>query len=206
MTITPSSHQSRQFFLVIVALCAALNLAVGSIVFLVKLPIYLDMIGTMLCGLLLANRPMRAFLGAAAAGVVSFLAGGLLNPYLPWFTLTVVAVAALMAFVVSGSAQVLRTASFETASFWVRVIAYGVLLGIVAAIISAPVVTFLFGGITGSGTALLVAFFLKTGNQLLNAAVLSGLTAEPIDKSIQFLFAVMLYRATPQSVIARLDQ
>lgn len=205
MNAVSSSHQSRQLYLVTVALCAALNLALGSIVFLVKLPIYLDMIGTMLCALLLSRTPTKAFFGAATAGVVSFLAGGLVNPYLPWFSLTVVAVAGLLAFGVSRSAQTLRTASLGTVGFWVRVVGYGVLVGIVAAVVSAPVVTFLFGGVTGSGTALLVAIFLKMGNQLLNAAIFSGLTAEPIDKTIQLLLAVMLYRATPQSVIGRFD-
>src|SRR5215475_2994144 len=39
--------------LVAIALCAALNFAIGNIVYLVKLPIYLDSIGTILCALLI---------------------------------------------------------------------------------------------------------------------------------------------------------
>jgi hypothetical protein len=66
------------------------------------------------------------------------------------------------------------------------------------------VVAYLFGGITGSGSALIVAFFLKAGQQLLNAALLSGLAAEPVDKSLQVLLAALLYRATPETFIIML--
>jgi energy-coupling factor transport system substrate-specific component len=189
--------------IVLIALCAALNLALGGIVYLIKLPIYLDMVGTMLCALILATRPSRAFIAAALAGILSFVVGVVFNPFLPWFSLTVVTVAALTAFVTAKSAGPLGTAPVSSAPFIGRVVGYGVLTGIVAAIVSAPVAVYLFGGVTGSGTALLIAFFMKIGNQLLNAALLSGLTAEPIDKTLQLLLAVLLYRATPRTMVDR---
>ena len=76
--------------------------------------------------------------------------------------------------------------------------------GIVAAVVSAPVVVYLFGGVTGSGSGFVVAFFLKTGQQLMNSALLAGFTTEPIDKTLQVLLAALLYRATPQDFIAML--
>ena len=76
----------------------------------------------------------------------------------------------------------------------------GVVTGIVSAIVSAPVVVYLFGGVTGSGSAFVVAFFLKTGQQLLKSALFAGLTTEPIDKTLQVLLAALLYRATPQRI------
>jgi energy-coupling factor transport system substrate-specific component len=88
--------------------------------------------------------------------------------------------------------------------FVATVVIYGVITGIAAAVVSAPVVVWLFGGVTGSGTAFVVAFFLKTGQQLLNSALLSGLTTEPIDKTLQVLLAALLYRATPREFIAML--
>lgn len=185
-----------------VALCAALNLALGSILYLLKTPIYLDMVGTLLCALLFCNTPRKAFLSSAAAGVISFILGGLLiNPFLPWFSATVVAVAALTAFVTCRSAWAFRPDNTSSRGFLLPVLGYGILTGIVAAIVSAPVVVYLFGGVTGSGSALLVAFFLKTGHQLLQAALLSGFTAEPVDKTLQLLLAVILFRATPESFI-----
>jgi energy-coupling factor transport system substrate-specific component len=191
---------------ILVALCAALNLVLGTIVYLLKLPIYLDMIGTMLCAMAILDRRGMAFLAAAAAGVISFLLGGLINPFLPWFSGTVVSVAAVTAFVTNRWVNNFRTRSFGNVWFWIPLVGLGVLTGVVAAIVSAPVVVYLFGGVTGSGSAALVAFFLKMGNQLMKAALLSGFTAEPVDKTVQLLLSVLLLRATPDSFLARFRQ
>ena len=189
--------------IILVALCAALNLVLGTIVYLLKLPIYLDMIGTMLCAMAIRDRRGTAFVAAAAAGVTSFLLGGLINPFLPWFSGTVVSVAAVTAFVTNRWTDEFRTRPIGSAWFWIPVVGLGVLTGLVAAIVSAPIVVYLFGGVTGSGSAALVAFFIKMGNQLMKAAILSGLTAEPVDKTVQLLLSVLLLRATPESFLAR---
>jgi energy-coupling factor transport system substrate-specific component len=67
-----------------------------------------------------------------------------------------------------------------------------------------PVVVYLFGGVTGSGSALVVAVFLTAGQHLMSAAMLSGLTSDPPDKVLQVLIAALLYRATPGEFIAML--
>ena len=69
---------------------------------------------------------------------------------------------------------------------------------------SAPVVVYLFGGVTGSGSAFVVALFLKDGLHLMSAAILSGLAADPLDKVLQVLLAALLYRVTPGDFIAML--
>jgi len=189
--------------LITIALCAALNVAIGAIVYLVKLPIYMDSIGTILCALLIFPNRWAAFVCALIAGLTSVIVIGLLvNPFYPWFALTSLCIAAVSAFVTNSGAEVFRARPAQPVSFAVRVIAYGVITGVVAAIVSAPVVAYLFGGVTGSGSAFIVAFFLKTGQQLLNAVLISGLTADPIDKTLQVLIAALLYRATPADFIA----
>ena len=76
--------------------------------------------------------------------------------------------------------------------------------GVIVAIVSAPVVIYLFGGVTGSGSALVVAYFIKSGDLLWNATLRSGLIIEPIDKTLQVLLAALLYRATPRDFITML--
>ncbi len=76
-----------------------------------------------------------------------------------------------------------RARPAQPVPFAVRVVLYGVVTGVVAAVVSAPVVAYLFGGVTGSGSAFIVALFLEDpASNLLNAVLLSGLTADPIDK------------------------
>jgi energy-coupling factor transport system substrate-specific component len=189
--------------LIAIALCAALNFAVGAVVYLVKLPIYMESIGTILCAMLIFPDRWAAFVCALIAGLASVAVIGLLvNPFLPWFSLTVLAIALISAFVTATGDGVYRARPPQLLAFVVRVVLFGVLTGVVAAIVSAPVVAYLFGGVTGSGSAFLVAFFLKTGETLMRSVLWSGLTADPIDKVLQVLIAALLFRATPAEFIA----
>ena len=191
--------------LVAIALCAALNFAIGNIVYLVKLPIYLDSIGTILCAFLIFPDRIAAICCAFIAGLIGVILSGLvINPFLPWFTFSVLAIVLVSALLTARATDTFRAQPLRPIPFFGQVIVYGVITGIVAAIVSAPVVVYLFGGVTGSGSAFVVAFFLKTGEQLLNAALFAGLTTEPVDKTLQVLVAALLYRATPHEFIAML--
>jgi energy-coupling factor transport system substrate-specific component len=193
--------------IVLMAACVALNVTLGGIVYLLKLPVYLDSIGIVLAALLVSGSRWRAFVLASIVAVLTcFITGLTVNPFLPWFTGTAVAAAAFGAFVLRGRAEDLITRKAKLVMFIIKLICYGVAWGILAAIVSAPVVVYLFGGVTGNGTALLVAFFVKTGQQLLNAALLLGLTAEPFDKTLQLLCALIMAGWTPASFRKHLKQ
>jgi energy-coupling factor transport system substrate-specific component len=190
--------------LIVIALGAALNFSIGTIVYLVKLPIYLDSIGTILVALLLAPDRKAAFVCAWAAAWLGTSVSFFVNPFLPWFAGTDIAIAIVSAYVTLRAADIFRARPPRPVPFAASVLVCGVVTGVVAAIVSAPVVAYLFGGVTGSGSAFVVAFFLKTGQQLMNAVLLSGLAADPIDKVLQVLFAALLYRATPGDLLAML--
>ena len=73
----------------------------------------------------------------------------------------------------------------------------GIGWGLVAAVVSAPVVVLLFGGVTGAGTTLIFALLVKTGHQMLTSALLTGFSAEPVDKTLSLLAAIAIARFTP---------
>jgi energy-coupling factor transport system substrate-specific component len=103
----------------------AMNLAIGTIVHLLKVPLYLDAIGTILVTLLLGLR------AGVITEVSSFLLVGILtNPVLPWFSLTRAAIAAYTHYLANRRcfATVLRTALS------------GLGLGVIAGIVSAPII------------------------------------------------------------------
>lgn len=191
--------------LVAIALCAALNFAIGNIVYLIKLPIYLDSIGTILCALLIFPDRLAAIACGFIAGFISaILTGLILNPFLPWFSLTILAIAAVSALLTARATETFRARPLPAVPFVAKVLLYGIITGIVSAVVSAPVVVYLFGGVTGSGSTFVVALFLKTGQQLLDSVVLAGLATDPIDKIAEVLLAALLYRATPREFIAML--
>ena len=188
--------------LVAIALCAALNFAIGNVVYLVKLPIYLDSIGTILCALLLFPDRMAAICCAFIAGFIGVILSGLvINPFLPWFTFSVLAIVLVSALLTANATDTFRAQPLAVPAFAGWVVLCGVVTGVVAAIVSAPVVAYLFGGVTGSGSAFVVAFFLTAGQKLLQSTLYAGFTTEPVDKTLQVLLAALLYRATPQDFI-----
>lgn len=174
--------------LALIPLGIALNLAIGTIVHLLKLPIYVDAVGTIVVTLVAGLR------AGVLTGVLSFLLAGVLtNPVLPYFAGTQAAIAVYTYLVASRG-------GFKT---YLRVIVAGIGLGVVAGVVSAPVIVYLFGGITGSGASMIVAFLLASGKSVLRSVILSGLAAEPLDKTIQCLLAIWLLRGLPQTLLRR---
>ena len=82
------------------------------------------------------------------------------------------------------------------------IVAGGVLTGILAAIVSAPIAAFVFGGVTGSGTDLLVAL-KTTGANILQAALGQGLVSDPFDKFVSFIVVFLILRGLSMRLIAR---
>lgn len=71
-------------------------------------------------------------------------------------------------------------------------------MAIVAAIVSAPVTAYLFGGVTASGADLLTALLRQTGQTILQSVVLSGVSSELVDKIIVSIAACLIFRALPR--------
>ena len=180
--------ENRTLALAMIPVGIVINLAIGTLVSILKLPLFIDATGTILVTLLLGIR------AGVTTGVLSFLIGGLLvNPVMPWFCATQAAIAIYVGFM--GRAGFFRCV-------W-RVILCGIGAGIVAATFSAPVIVKLFGGITGSGSGVITAFFLAAGKSILKSVFLTGISCEPIDKTIQCLLAFWLIRSLPKGVLGR---
>jgi hypothetical protein len=82
----------------------------------------------------------------------------------------------------------------------------GLICGIVSAIISAPVAAIVFGGVTGSGTDVLVAAFQQAGADLSTAVLQQGLLSDPIDKVVTFFVVFVLLQALSRRFVARFPQ
>lgn len=175
--------------LALMGMLVALNVSIGGLVHVTKLPIFLDAIGTIIAVLLLGLVP------GVVVGVVTFaVASVLLNPVYIWFIGTQAVIAALVYLLAS------RLAAFKSLG---RVIPTGIALGVVAGVVSAPVIVYVFGGVAGSGRDLITASLISTGQQIFKAVILSGAASEPVDKLLQVLAAFYVVRSLPKQILAR---
>jgi hypothetical protein len=82
-------------------------------------------------------------------------------------------------------------------------ISAGLATGIVAALISAPVYAFFYGGVTGSGTDAIVAAFRAGGDNLYQSSLKQGLLSDPIDKMITTFVVFFIVGSLSRRVVAR---
>lgn len=82
----------------------------------------------------------------------------------------------------------------------------GLACGILSALISAPISAVLFGGVTGSGSDLLVAAFQQAGSDLQKAVLQQGLLQDPIDKTMEFFIVYALLQVVSRRITARFPQ
>ena len=257
------SWLSGQFSTRVIALmpvAIAINIVLGyTVQSVLKLPIYLDSIGTILVGVL-AGPIAGALTGIVSnliwqyapgigggtigafwpvAGIIGLLAGlwGWLGVYrrrpaegsnlwLPvviavavilllavpivnnpvyndpsffvsWYSTAIIAVAVIL----SGTVVVDRVPASDAAPAWVAVA--GAVTGVVAALGSAPISAFVFGGVTGSGTDLLVAALRQGGADVFNAALGQGFFSDPIDKTITSFVVYVVLIGLSRRLIAR---
>jgi hypothetical protein len=82
----------------------------------------------------------------------------------------------------------------------------GVLTGVAAALISAPISANLFSGVTGSGTDFLVAAFRQAGSDISTATFQQGLLSDPVDKVVTFFVVYVILSAMARRTKARFPQ
>lgn len=170
------------------AFAVVLNLALGQITSALKIPFYMDMVGTVLVAVLCG--PWSAMIAGVLSNLLAAFVG---NPTMMFFIPVVLAIALFTAFLA-------RRGWFRRISF---VVLGGVLQGVVAAIISAPIAAYLFGGVMFSGTDFLVLYFRSVGNSLLESVFFQGLASDPVDKTVTYVIVFLVIRSLPVRLVSR---
>lgn len=169
--------------LVLMSACIAINMILGQLASILKLPIFLDSIGTILAALL--GGPWVALL----TGLITNLLWGLISS-------PVAAAFAPVAMVIGLAAGYLaRVGWFRNG--W-QVIVSGLVITIAVTIVATPIRTYLFGGVTGSGADFAVAYLHAVGEGLLQSVGLTVFGTNLADKVISALLAWQLVRQMPK--------
>ena len=178
------------FTWVLIAVAIVLNIVVGQLVSLLKLPVFLDSIGTVLVGVLA---------GPWAGG----LAGLLTNLIWGLFTSPVAAAFAPVAMVIGIAAGFCaRYGLFRT--LWLAILA-GVIITVFNAVVAVPIRLYMFGGITGSGADFVTAYMLALGKDLFGSVVVTVFTSNIIDKVVTAGLVFGILKVLPERMQARIS-
>lgn len=182
-------HFSSQA-LVLIVISIAINMIGGQLASMVKLPIFLDSVGTLISAVLLG--PVIGML----TGLLTNLLWGLLTNLL-WGLLTdpIAAAFAPVAMVIGLVAGWLARAGwFRTLP---KVVVSGVIITLAVTVVAVPLRTALFGGVTGSGADLFVAWMHSMGQNLVESVAITVIGANLVDKILTAVIVWLLLRQLP---------
>ena len=152
--------------LAMIPICLAINYVGAQIAIALKLPMYLDVIGSIMMGAICGPIP-GVVLGALSSAINS-LSEPTAIAYIP-VTVACGLVAGLL-----GKAGFMK-------QLWKSLIA-GFVLAVAAVAISSPITAFLYGGISGTGNDVIVLVLQAAGMGLLPATLIATLITEFFDK------------------------
>ncbi len=169
--------------LVLMAIGIAVNMALGQITQMVKLPIFLDSLGTMVIAVMAGP-----WAGLITGVVTNLIWGVILSPTAAAF--------APVAGVIGLVAGLLARAGMFRGP--VQAAISGAIIAVALAFVAVPIRVWLFGGVTGSGADFLTGWLLQTGRDLFSSTLYTVVVSNLADKIITALLAWAILRGLPQ--------
>lgn len=173
--------------LLIIPISVAVNFVGGQLALLLKLPIFMDTIGTifasMLCG---------PWVGALA-GVLTNVCSSITAPQTLPFALVSIGVGLTTGFLA-------RANWFST---WWKWLISMLLITIVSVLISTPLVVIVFGGATGSGASLVTATLLAAGADIWQSVIGGDSVLTFVDRVIAYVVSWSIIKVIPDRTLVK---
>ncbi|MCH7660689.1 MAG: ECF transporter S component [Euryarchaeota archaeon] len=173
---------------VLIPVAVGINVVGGTVTNLLRIPIYLDVVGTILLALLAGP------LVAAVGGILTNLILGVTrSPTIIPFAVVNAAIA-----LVAGYFAMRGWFRIREGSDYLKLAGVGVIVALTSIVVSLPIVVTLFGGLTGTAPDIVVGVFLAAGFDLVPAVLASQLVIEPIDKIASVVIAYFIAKSVPE--------
>lgn len=166
----------------------AVNVVGGQLAVLLKLPVFLDSIGTFVVGALCGWGP--GLLVGLGCQLINAIALPTLLPF------------AIIGMVFGVLANLLAKKSMFSA-FWKAPI-NGVLVAFIGTCLAVPITALLYGGFVGTGASVIVTTLLAAGWNVVPATFVSELSSELLDKIICMIIVFFVLRSVPSRLVVKL--
>lgn len=175
--------------ILLIPIGVAINFVGGQIVTLLKLPVYLDTIGTALTAMI--GGPWIGMV----TGICTNLVKGILNPVSFAFIPVQMVVGLVVGY--------LAMAGMFT-KLW-KVIVAALIVALATTIVASPIQVLVFGGATGNSSDALVATFLASGQKIWTAVFSTKILNEVIDKVLCLSIAYMIVLRMAPRYLSKLN-
>lgn len=173
-----------------IPICVAINVVGDQIVQLLKLPIFLDVIGTVLMAMLAGPWP------AAVTGILTNLCMGITdNPTLIPFAITSADCGI--------AAGLFARKKWFSAQKW-KLIIIVLVLDLVTICTASPITIFAFGGVSGNGgQSVAIAGLLASGANIIAAVVGTDFWINLIDRALAMVIAFAVVKVIPDRTLIK---
>lgn len=168
----------------------AINFVGGQLAVLLKLPVYLDAIGTIVTGALCGIWP-----GVIVAVLTQLINSISLPTLLPY-----VVIGIAFAFISAFLAKKGMFSSFPKA------IVNGLVIALISTCMAVPITAFLYGGFVGTGASVIVTALMTAGWGVVPATFVSELSTEVVDKLIVLIICYFVIKSIPKRFVVKLPQ
>lgn len=176
--------RTNTFKITIMSIAVVINIVGAFIAATLKLPIFIDTMGTFLSAFLFGP------VGGMLTGMVTSLINGLtFDPYSLYF-IPVQVIIGLMAGICY------KKNLFKGKFLILGIIITTVIGSLVASLISA----FVFGGITSSGTSFIVMYLKEAGVNIVTSVFSTQILFDLVDKSITVLLVLTILKSLPANI------
>ena len=171
----------------IIPVAVAVNFVGGQLASMLKLPMYLDTIGTIFAGMLCGP-----WVGAVGGGLTNIVLG-FTNPVNFWY---------IPVNVIVGI-----TTGFMSRRGWftkpIKTIIGIVLMALISVVASAPVTVLVFGGVTGGGTSLVTAALMASGVNIWTSFFSTDGIFTIIDRLISYAICIGVIKVIPDRTLVK---
>ena len=174
--MTEKTRKTPAYKICLIAFAICINLIGGQIALFLKLPIYLDSIGTVF---------IAAVLGPFYGMLPNLISGVLMGITVDIYSLYYAPVGIILGFVTG-----LIYRKYNPKKLWILVAA--LVITIPSTIASSCITEFLFGGITSSGSTILVQLLARTPLGLVGSCFVVQFITDYIDRVICLYMVVIL--------------
>lgn len=168
------------FTLTFIAICIALNFIGANIALFLRLPIYLDTIGSLLASIVLGP-----WLGILTAILSALLSWATTDIFALFFSPVALLLVLLVGYFIRGN-EPLKT-------LWWKVIP----ISLAGTILSSIITVVLFHGITSSGSSIFVQVLHGLGLNMVTASVLVQAVTDYVDRLVSLLIVLLCLKRIP---------
>lgn len=180
-------HKMSVYRLCLVAMAVVMNVAGAQLALTLRLPVYLDSLGTILAGVMLG--PVCGMLPSLLSGI---LLGMTIDIYSLYF-----APAGMMVGLMSGLAFQMHLT--ERRRLWLA----AVVVAAPGTLVSSAICAGLFGGITSSGSMVLVQLLARTPLGMTASIFVVQIVTDYLDRLISLFLVTVLLQTLPYDLKSR---